>query len=575
MKLAEHRFRLILLVAFFSVFSFLLIARLYSLTVLDRAFLKHQGDARSLRTITIPSFRGMIIDRQGEPLAISTPVQSIWVNPKSFNASESQKKKLCELLTINSKFLNNKLDVYKKKEFFYLKRQITPMLASQVMKLKVPGIYSQQEFKRYYPDADSMAQIIGFTNVDDIGIEGLELAYQSWLEGVNGKKRVIKDRMGRVIEELDVIKEPRPGRMLQLSLDRRIQFFAYNELNKTIEKFGAKSGSVVVLDAKSGEILAMANSPSYNPNMRQNYAVKTYKNIALSDAFEPGSVMKPFAIASALESGHFQPNSIIDTRPSTMFVQGHIIRDVHSYGVLDVTGVLRNSSNVGVSKMVLTSPPEQLIDLLKRCGISELTETGYPGENEGGIVSAKEAQPFVLATLSFGYGLSATALQVAKAYLVFGNQGKALPVSLLHNNEVGAGREAMQAKTANILLKMLEAVVVNGTGKSAMVPGYRVAGKTGTALIAGENGYSDKRYISSFVGIAPVSDPKVVVAVFIHEPDNHKGYYGAAVAAPLFSKVMETSLRFLNVLPDQNTIGDNEYIAQQIAQLEPPKDDAL
>jgi len=575
MKVAEHRFRLILLVAFYCLFSLVLIARLYSLTVLDRAFLQHQGDARSLRTVTIPSFRGMIIDRQGEPLAISTPVQSIWINPKSFHASKTKIEKICKLLSIDQKVFEKKLSLYKNKEFFYLKRQITPMLASEVMKLNIAGLYSQQEFKRYYPEGESIAQVIGFTNVDDKGIEGLELAYQSWLEGIDGKKRVIKDRMGRVIEELDLIKEPRPGRMLQLSIDRRIQFLAYDELNKTVEKFGAKSGSVVVLDAKTGEVLAMANAPSYNPNMRQNYTVKTYKNIAVSDAFEPGSVMKPFAIASALESGHFQPNSIIDTRPSTMYVQGHIIRDVHSYGVLDVTGVLRNSSNVGVSKMVLTSPPEQLIDLMKRCGISELTETGYPGENEGGIVSAKEAQPFVLATLSFGYGLSATALQVAKAYLVFANQGKALPVSLLHNTETGPGREAMQAKTSNIILKMLEAVVVNGTGKSAMVPGYRVAGKTGTALIAGEKGYSDKRYISSFVGIAPVSDPRVVVAVFIREPDNHKGYYGAAVAAPLFAKVMDTSLRFLNVLPDQDTIADNEFITQQVAKLEPNHDEAL
>ena len=272
--------------------------------------------------------------------------------------------------------------------------------------------------------------------------------------------------------------------------------------------------------------------------------------------------MKPFAIASALESGHFQPNSIIDTRPSQMYVQGHIIRDVHSYGVLDVTGVLRYSSNVGVSKMVLTNPPEQLIDLLVRCGISERTETGYPGENEGAIVKAKQANPFVLATLSFGYGLSATALQMAKAYSVFANHGEIVPISLLHNPESAKRLQAIKPETADTILNMLEAVVVNGTGKAGMVPGFRVAGKTGTALIAGKQGYSDKRYISSFVGMAPVSNPRVIVAVFIHEPNTHKGYYGAAVAAPLFAKVLETSLRLLNVAPDEKTVAENKFLNQ-------------
>jgi cell division protein FtsI (penicillin-binding protein 3) len=562
MKLAEHRFRIIVLVVFFTVFAIVLLGRLFDLTVLDRAFLQHQGDARSLRTMTIPTFRGMIIDRTGQPLAISTPVQSIWINPKNFHANKKQLNQLASLLEINQADLNKKLEAFKGKEFFYLKRQITPMLSEKVMQLKIVGLHSQQEFKRYYPEAESFAQIIGFTNIDDKGIEGLELAYQQWLEGINGQKRVIKDRMGRVIQELDLIKQPRPGRMLQLSIDRRIQFLAYNELVKTLEKFEAKAGTVVVLDAKSGEVLAMANAPSFNPNIREHFNFSTYRNKAVTDSFEPGSVMKPFAIASALEGGHFRPNSIIDTRPSQMYVQGHIIRDVHSYGVLDVTGVLRYSSNVGVSKMVLTSPPEQLINLLVRCGISERTETGYPGENEGAIVKVKQANPFVLATLSFGYGLSATPLQVAKAYSVFANHGKVIPVSLLHNPETQTpdGIQAMKPETADTLLNMLEAVVVNGTGKSAMVPGYRVAGKTGTALIAGKQGYSEKRYISSFVGMAPVSDPRVIVAVFIHEPNTHKGYYGAAVAAPLFSQVLDASLRMLNVAPDAETASQNAFL---------------
>lgn len=551
MKLAEHRLRLAVLVGFFVLFAIGLIIRLFSLTVWDRAFLQHQGDARSLRTVQIPTFRGMIVDRLGEPLAISTPVQSIWINPKTFSANLNLKKKLVALLGLNLKELNEGLSKHSNKEFYYIKRQITPELSEKVMALKIPGLHSQQEFKRYYPESASMAQILGFTNIDDKGIEGLELAYDTWLEGVNGQKRVLKDRMGRIIEELGVIRDPRPGHSMQLSLDRRIQFFAYHELVKTLEKFGAKSGSVVVLDASHGEILAVANAPSFNPNLREQFPYEFYRNKALTDTFEPGSVIKPFAIASALESGHFTSKSIIDTRPSTMFVQGHIIRDVHNYGVLDVTGVLRYSSNVGVSKMVLTSPPEQLIDLLIRCGISERTETNYPGEGEGAIVKPNQAKPFVLATLSFGYGLSATALQIARAYSVFANHGQIMPVSLIHNPQAPKGIQVMKPETADTLLKMLEAVVADGTGKSAMVPGYRVAGKTGTALMAGKNGYADKKYISSFVGIAPVSNPQFIVAVFIQDPDRHKGYYGAAVAAPLFAKVMEMSLRLFNVPFDE------------------------
>lgn len=565
MKLEQHRIRLSIIIVFFAIFGLILLVRLYSLTVWNRAFLLHQGDARSLRTLIIPSFRGMIVDRLGEPLAVSTPLQSIWVNPKVFQASKLQRKKIAKLLEIDLDTFNKKLIKHQNKEFLYLKRQVTPEVSERVMALKISGVSSQQEFKRFYPEGESMAQIIGFTNIDDQGIEGLELAYQSWLNGLVGKKRVVKDRMGRVVEELGILQESRPGQSLQLAIDRRIQFYAYNELMNTIQKYHAKSGSVVVLDTQNGETLAVVNAPSFNPNIREQYPYTLYRNRAITDAFEPGSVMKPFAIASALESGHFKPTSIIDTRPSTMLVQGRIIRDVHNYGVLDVTGVLQHSSNVGVSKMVLTSPPEQLIDILKRCGIGERTETGYPGESEGAIVTPKQAKPFVLATLSFGYGLSASALQIAKAYAVFANHGILLPVSLLHNSEPPKGTEVMKAQTADILLNMLEAVVKDGTGRAAMIDGYRVAGKTGTALIAGKNGYSDKNYIASFVGIAPVSHPRVIVAVFINKPDYHLGYYGAAVAAPLFKSVMAQSLRLLNVAPDDLT----PYLASKTDVEEP------
>ena len=549
-KTSNHLLRLWVVGLFFLLLEGIVLWRMVDLTVWHRSFLRGQGNARSLRVIDIPAYRGMILDRDGVPLAVSTPVKSVWVNPKTFSPTPHQLTRLARLLDMSSKQLTRSLYQARKHEFHYLLRQLAPMRAKDIADLKIPGINFQEEFKRYYPEGDSTAQVIGFTNVDDKGIEGLELAYQPWLEGFNGKKRVVKDRYGRVITELETIKEPRAGHTLQLSIDRRIQFFAYHELQATLERFGAKSGSVVVMDVKTGEVLAMANSPSFNPNARSRYALDTYRNKALTDVFEPGSVIKPFSIASALESGKVTRDTVIDTRPSWMLVNGHTIRDVHSYGVLDVTGVLRNSSNVGVTKMVLLSPPEQLIQLLQRCGIGQRTESGYPGESEGAIVKAKDANPFVLATLSFGYGMSVTAMQIAKSYMVFANHGRLLPIRLVHQDSIPSGEQVMSEKTADTVLDMLENVVTDGTGKSAMVTGYRVAGKTGTARVAGKRGYEERRYMSSFVGIAPVSNPRLVVAVFITEPSKG-GYYGAAVAAPLFAKVMGSALRILDIAPDQ------------------------
>jgi cell division protein FtsI (penicillin-binding protein 3) len=552
MKKKAHLMRLWVIAVFFILILAILIWRMLDLMVFHRSFLQGQGNARSLRVVDIPAYRGMIVDREGAVLAVSTPVQSVWINPKLFTPSSQQLAQLAHLLNIPIRQLSSRTKKLHAREFVYLQRQITPMLAKKIEALNIPGVNLQQEFKRYYPEADSTAQLLGFTNIDDNGIEGLELAYQHWLVGYSGKKRVVKDRSGRIVDELDVIKAPQPGNTLQLSIDRRIQFFAYHELQATLAKFSAKSGSVVVLDAKNGEVLAIANSPSFNPNARSHYTLDRYRNKAITDTFEPGSVIKPFSIASALDSGHFKPDTIIDTRPSWMIVHGHTIRDVHNYGVLDVTGVLRNSSNVGVSQMVLTSPPEQLIGMLMRAGIGQRTESGYPGEGDGSIVKIKDANPFVLATLSFGYGMSVSALQLAKSYLIFANEGRLLPISLLHDPEqpVVQGEQVIHPKTANQVLTMLEAVVNDGTGKSADVPGYRIAGKTGTARIAGKKGYETHRHLASFVGIAPVSNPRLVVAVFIHEP-TRLGYYGAAVAAPLFAKVMTAALRILDVSPDK------------------------
>lgn len=552
MKILHHQARLVVLSGFFVLVLLILLWRMFDLTIKDRKFLLNQGDARTIRMLDIPAYRGMIVDREGAPLAVSTPVQSVWINPKSLQIDNQQLQQLAKLLGVSAGHITQVVAKAKAREFVYLQRQLTPHLAQKIAELKIPGVNFQTEFKRYYPEAESTAQLIGFTNVDDNGIEGLELAYQKWLMGISGKKRVVKDRLGQVIEELDLIKEPRPGNQLQLSIDRRIQFFAYHELQDAIQQFGAKSGSVVVLDTRTGEVLAVANYPSFNPNARYRYQLSDYRNKALTDTFEPGSVIKPFSIASALESGQFTPRTVIDTQPSWMVVHGHVIRDIHNYGVLDVVGVLERSSNVGVSKMVLASPPEQLIGLLIRSGVGQRTESGYPGESDGSIVKVADANPFVLATIGFGYGLSVTALQLAKGYLIFANQGKLIPISLLHYQNKVDPVSVLDVKTANQVLEMMESVVngERGTGKLAAIPGYRVAGKTGTARIAGKNGYEADRHIASFVGIAPVSSPRLIVAVVIHEPTKG-GYYAGSVAAPLFAKVMSAALRILEIEPDQ------------------------
>lgn len=549
-KKNDHTFRFYVVSLFFIAIFMALMWRMVVLTVLDRSFLQGQGNARSIRVIDIPAYRGMILDRNGDSIAVSTPVQSLWVNPKLFHPDPEQLKHLARLLHMPAKKISSYVQSVNKRGFVYLKRQLPPSDAQKIEKLHIPGLNFQQEFKRYYPDADSMAQLLGFTNIDDNGIEGLELAYQDWLFGEPGKRRVLKDRTGRVIDDLGVIQEPKPGKNLSLSIDRRIQFFAYHALQETLNKTKARSGSVVVLDTVSQEVLAIANLPSFNPNARGRYSQDNYRNKAITDTFEPGSVMKPFSIASALETGLYTPNSIIDTNPSWMVVHGHTVRDIHNYGVLDVRGVLQHSSNVGVTKMVLSSPPEQLINLLLRCGVGSRTESGYPGEAEGSIVRAKDANPFVLATLSFGYGLSVTTLQLAKMYSIFANKGKLYPIRLLHYDSELEGVQVIKPEISDQVLEMMEFVVNEGSGLPAKIPGYRVAGKTGTARIAGKNGYSERRYIASFVGIAPVSRPRLVVAVVIHEP-SLSAYYAGQVAAPLFAKVMGAALRTLDIEPDQ------------------------
>lgn len=541
-----------------------LVWRMVDLTVLDRAFLKKQGDARTIRNIKTPAYRGMITDRNGEPLAISTPVDSVWVNPKDFDLNDTHLPQLARYLEFSIAQIKRRVRKSHEKEFVYLKRAINPHIGKQIRDLKMPGIYLQREFRRYYPEGEVMAHALGFTNIDDNGQEGVELAYNSWLKGRAGRKRVLKDRLGHIIANVQTTAEPMPGNNLTLSLDRRIQYAAYRELKNSVKKNKAASGSIVVLDVKTGEILAMANAPSFNPNSHKKRHDRRYRNRAVTDMFEPGSVIKAFTIASALESKKYQPDSLINTSPGRMLVDGNVIRDHRSFGELTVTQVLKRSSNVGVAKMVLSLPSEKMTNLLRLSGFGEKTDVAFPGESPGLLQEKRVWRPFVLATLGFGYGLSVTPLQLAHAYTIFGNDGRLSPASLLRVNEPTRARQVISKVTAQRVLKMLTAVVEEGgTGTNAKINGYLVAGKTGTARMVGPNGYEKDHHVASFIGIAPAKHPKILVLVVINDPQAGR-YYGGVVAAPVFAKVMADSLRILNIYPSGMKRGSYESETKKV-----------
>jgi len=559
-----YRWRYFSVLTVLVVLGGILVWRMIDLTVHDRKFLEKQGNARSLRTVDIPAYRGMITDRFGAPLAVSTPVEAVWMNPKEADAADKRLPELAQSLGIPVSRIKARINE-KNKEFIYLKRGLEPMQTEKIKAMGIPGIHFQSEFKRYYPDGEVTAQIVGFTNIDDQGQEGLELAYNGWLKGEAGKKRVLKDRLGHVIADVQRLKEPKPGRNLTLSIDRSIQYIAYRELKKTVSELKARSGSVVVLDAKTGEILAMVNQPSFNPNNRVEISPARIRNRALTDMFEPGSVMKAFSIASGLDSQKYQPDTLIDTTPGKIHVGSHLISDDHPAGVITVTQVLQKSSNVGVSKMTLSLPPEQLVGLLRRVGFGDRTNSGFPGESPGFLPVRKVWSPFVLSTLAFGYGLSVSTLQLAQAYSVFANHGELIPVSLLLTRQKSAAQRVMDPEVADEMLLMLESVVEGGTGSQAKVKGYRVAGKTGTARIAGKGGYAKDRHTATFAGIAPVSAPRLVVVVVIDDPKiGGLYYYAGTAAAPTFSRIMAASLRLLDVPPDKVEEIQEETHAKQL-----------
>lgn len=529
-------------------------ARMVYLTVFDRSFLQRQGNMRILRTIDIPAYRGMITDRNGVPLAISTPVDSVWANPKDFTTSTKNTRQLSHLLNVPLSHIKHIIRHNKHREFVYLKRGVNPQVAQAVAELALSGVYLEREYKRYYPQSETASQVVGFTNIDDQGQEGLELAYNSWLAGTPGKEQALKDLYGHVVAVLNDTKSAKSGHDLILSLDNRIQYAAYRYLKDTVTKYHAKSGSVVVLNPKTGEIFAMANMPSFNPNRRPAHDYGQFRNRAVTDMFEPGSTMKAFSIASALDSGKYTDETIINTNPGRLKVGKNIVHDDEwvNHGKLTVAQVLQKSSNIGVTKMTLSLPPAHFMDLLRRVGFGERTSSNFPGESPGALAYHDTWQPFVLATLAFGYGISVTPLQLAQAYGIIANDGLQCPITFLKHDAPPQCTRVMGAKVANSMLKMLELVVQKGgTGFRAKINGYHIAGKTGTANIAGLHGYNKHHHVASFVGIAPATDPKLVVAVIIRDPRNIQDkYYGGTVAAPAFAKIMGESLRILNITPD-------------------------
>jgi cell division protein FtsI (penicillin-binding protein 3) len=547
-KPANVRRRLYGVAMVLALSSSALIVRAVDLQVVRKDFYQEQGDQRFLRDIPIAVSRGTIFDRNGEPLAVSTPVDSIWANPVDVLGAADRLPQLAKALGLDEDDLKQKLVQRSDKEFVYLKRHLNPDDAKAILALDIPGVASEREFRRYYPNGEVMAHVLGFTNIDDRGQEGLELAFDDWLAGKPGLKRVIRDSHGQVVENVELLREAQPGRDLTLSIDRRIQYLAYRELKAGITEHHAASGSMVILDVPTGEVLAMVNSPSFNPNAKNAGDASMRRNRAVTDVVEPGSTIKAFTISAALESGKWKPHTPVDTTPGTFtLADGRVIRDVHNKGLLDVTGVITHSSNVGAAKIGLTLTRDHLYDVDHRFGFGEVTGSGFPGESPGLLPIARAWGPVEQATISYGYGLNVTPLQLANAYTAIANDGRLRAPTFVKGAE-NPDTAVIDPEIAASIRKMLETVVsAEGSGLKAAITNYRVAGKTGTSRAASGGGY-DNRHISLFVGMVPASNPRLVGVVVIHDPQG--AYYGGLVSAPVFSKVMDGALRLLDVPPD-------------------------
>lgn len=546
-------FRQISLSALGIVFVVILMGRLVRLQVIDNQYLQSQGDARTVRTIALRAERGLIVDRNGEPLAVSTPVKSVWVNPHEITKKDDWHK-LAHILEMNPKHLLQKIQQKSDKKFVYLKRHLPPLLGKKVEALNMKGVYLQTEYQRFYPSGEVAAHVIGTTNIDDRGIQGLELAFDEQLTGSSGHHRVLKDARGSQVE-LHERRRAQSGQTMILSLDSRMQYLAYRELLMAVKKHRAASGSIVILDTTTGEILTMVNYPSYNPNLPPQKVDGRFRNRALTDQFEPGSVLKAFSMINVLASGKFDPYTTVDTSPGWMKVSGKIVRDIRNYGILDVSHVIQKSSNVGIAKLTLSLPAESLYDTLRNVGFGERTDCGFPGESGGYLSKKITNNPLALATLSFGYGIAVTPLQLAQAYAVLANEGKKLPITFLKSKPLSA-KQVLDPIAARSVNKMLQLTVADGTAQRARIPGYSVAGKTGTVRKVNQFGYTDDNHMAVFAGFAPATNPRLVMVVIIDELKSDE-YYGGQVAAPVFSKVMFNALRLLNVQQE------SYYLAQK------------
>ena len=544
------RFRIVL--ALLALLVGVIAWRIVDLQVMDQGFLKGQGDARSVRHIPIPAHRGLITDRNGEPLAVSTPVTTLWGNPKELQAARARWPELAKALGQDAAVLSERLQSQASREFMYLVRGLTPEQGQEILDLRIPGVYAQEEFRRFYPAGEVAAHVVGFTDIDDRGREGMELAYDEWLAGVPGKRQVLKDRRGRLIKDVQVTKNAKPGKAMALSIDLRLQYLAHSELRNVVHEYGAKAASLVMVDVKTGEILAMANQPTYNPNNRRNLQPAAMRNRAMIDVFEPGSTVKPFSIAAALATGKYQPDSVVNTLPGWMRIGRYTIRDVSRGGMLSLTGILMKSSNVGISKIALDIGAEPVYAVMQQAGFGQDTGLGFPGERVGNLRNHRKWRDAETASLAYGYGLSVTAVQLAHAYAVLGNQGTNVPLSLLRLDRAQDGVQVIDKQISGTVLQMLRAVVEEegGGGARAKVPGYHVGGKSGTAKkISGTGGYTKDAYRSFFAGVAPLSNPRIAAVVVVDEPSKGQ-YYGGLVAAPVFGKVMARALRLMNVAPD-------------------------
>ena len=538
-------------VSIFALSAATMVWRAVDLQRNDREFLQNHGDARYLRVVATDASRGMVLDRSGEPLAISTPIQSVWVRPDQFVEVRDRWPALAAVLETTVDHFEALVLPRLERKFVYLRRHVSPQQGAEITRMGVPGVAMTEEYRRYYPAAEVTAHVLGFTNVDDKGQEGIELVFDDILAGQPGRRLVIKDRLGRVIEDVERLRPTRPGNDVRLSIDKRLQYIAYRELKSAVLAHRAKAGSMVIVDVRSGEILALVNRPSLNPNNRNHLKGEHYRNRAVTDLFEPGSTLKPFTIAAALESGKYTINSHVDTAPGFFKVGRHVVRDPRNFGELNVGEIVEKSSNVGASKVALSLESETLWRLFRACGFGSLSGAPLPGEAHGRLSDFPNWREIEHATLAFGYGMSVTALQLARAYMVFANDGYLIPLAIVRAEQPVPRTRVIERRTAAAVREMLTRVITHGTGGAAAVPGYSVAGKTGTVHKSTVDGYAEDRYLSLFAGMIPASSPRLVAIVVIDEPKRGE-HFGGRVAAPIFSKVMGEATRIFNIPADMS-----------------------